>query len=126
MNLLLSRRLGPLCLSQTCGAFNDNLVKNAMVVLAIFKLGAGGAGLVALAGALFIAPYALLSATAGQLADRFDKSRMIRLVKGLEVALMAVSALVFLLGSTPILLAVLFGLGVQAALFGPLKYGILP
>ena len=64
--------------TQTCGAFNDNLVKNAMVVLAIFKLGAGGAGLAALAGALFIAPYALLSATAGQLADRFDKSRLIR------------------------------------------------
>ena len=54
--LLFSRRLGPLCLTQTCGAFNDNLVKNAMVVLAIFKLGAGGAGLAALAGALFIAP----------------------------------------------------------------------
>ena len=71
MSLLTSRRLGPLCLTQTCGAFNDNLVKNAMVVLAIFKLGAGGAGLAALAGALFIAPYALLSATAGQLADRF-------------------------------------------------------
>ena len=89
MKLLWSRRLGPLCLSQACGAFNDNLVKNAMVVLAIFRLGAGGAGLAALAGALFIAPYALLSATAGQLADRFDKSRLIRVVKAAEVALMA-------------------------------------
>ncbi len=124
--LLASRRLGPLCLSQACGALNDNLVKNALIVLALFRTGSGGAGLVALAGALFIAPYALLSATAGQLADRFDKSRMIRFVKALEVALMAVSAVGFLLGSTPILLAVLFGLGVQAALFGPLKYGILP
>ncbi len=86
LSLLLSRRLGPLCLAQACGAFNDNLVKNAMVVLAIFKLGAGGAGLAAFAGALFIAPYALLSATAGQLADRFDKSHLIRLTKAAEVA----------------------------------------
>jgi acyl-[acyl-carrier-protein]-phospholipid O-acyltransferase / long-chain-fatty-acid--[acyl-carrier-protein] ligase len=126
MNLLLSRRLGPLCLSQTCGAFNDNLVKNAMIVLAIFKLGAGGAGLAALAGALFIAPYALLSATAGQLADRFDKSRLIRVTKAAEVALMGLVAWAFLASSVPGLLAVLFGLGVQATMFGPLKYGILP
>jgi acyl-[acyl-carrier-protein]-phospholipid O-acyltransferase / long-chain-fatty-acid--[acyl-carrier-protein] ligase len=124
--LLLSRRLGPLCLTQTCGAFNDNLVKNAMIVLAIFKLGAGGAGLAALAGALFIAPYALLSATAGQLADRFDKSRLIRITKAAEIVLMGLAAWAFLNSSVPGLLAVLFGLGVQATMFGPLKYGILP
>ncbi|HBK05148.1 MAG TPA: acyl-[ACP]--phospholipid O-acyltransferase [Acetobacteraceae bacterium] len=124
--MLFSRRLGPLCLTQTCGAFNDNLVKNAMIVLAIFKLGAGGAGLAALAGALFIAPYALLSATAGQLADRFDKSRLIRATKAAEVVLMGLAAWAFLASSVPGLLAVLFGLGVQATMFGPLKYGILP
>ena len=126
MSLITSRRLGPLCLTQTCGAFNDNLVKNAMVVLAIFKLGAGGAGLAALAGALFIAPYALLSATAGQLADRFDKSRLIQATKAAEVLLMAAAACAFLANSVPGLLGVLFGLGVQATMFGPLKYGILP
>jgi acyl-[acyl-carrier-protein]-phospholipid O-acyltransferase/long-chain-fatty-acid--[acyl-carrier-protein] ligase len=126
MSLLTSRRLGPLCLTQTCGAFNDNLVKNAMIVLAIFKLGAGGAGLAALAGALFIAPYALLSATAGQLADRFDKSHLIRITKAVEVLLMAAAAYAFLANSVPGLLGVLFGLGVQATMFGPLKYGILP
>jgi acyl-[acyl-carrier-protein]-phospholipid O-acyltransferase/long-chain-fatty-acid--[acyl-carrier-protein] ligase len=124
--LLRSRRLGPLCLSQACGALNDNLVKNALIVLALFKTGSAGAGLVALAGALFIAPYALLSATAGQLADRFDKSRLIRVVKAMEVGLMALSAIGFLSGSEPLLLALLFGLGVQATLFGPVKYGILP
>ena len=124
--LLFSRRLGPLCLAQTCGAFNDNLVKNAMIVLAIFRLGAGGAGLAALAGALFIAPFALLSATAGQLADRFDKSRLIRATKAAEIVLMALAAWAFQAGSVPGLLAVLFGLGVQATMFGPLKYGILP
>src|ERR1700733_6755 len=126
MSLITSRRLGPLCLTQACGAFNDNLVKNAMVVLAIFKLGAGGAGLAALAGALFIAPYALLSATAGQLADRFDKSRLIQATKAAEILLMALAAYAFIANSVPGLLAVLFGLGVQATMFGPLKYGILP
>ncbi|MEA2770198.1 MAG: acyl-[acyl-carrier-protein]-phospholipid O-acyltransferase, partial [Acetobacteraceae bacterium] len=126
ISLLASRRLGPLCLAQTCGAFNDNLVKNAMVVLAIFKLGAGGAGLAALAGALFIAPYALLSATAGQLADRFDKSRLIQATKAAEIVLMGAAAYAFVANSVPGLLAVLFGLGVQATMFGPLKYGILP
>ncbi len=126
VSLLTSRRLGPLCLTQTCGAFNDNLVKNAMIVLAIFKLGAGGAGLAALAGALFIAPYALLSATAGQLADRYDKSRLIQATKAAEVLLMGAATYAFLSSSVPGLLAVLFGLGVQATMFGPLKYGILP
>jgi acyl-[acyl-carrier-protein]-phospholipid O-acyltransferase/long-chain-fatty-acid--[acyl-carrier-protein] ligase len=126
LSLLLSRRLGPLCAAQACGAFNDNLVKNAMVVLAIFQLGSGGTGLSAAAGALFIAPYAFLSATAGQLADRYDKARLIRLMKLAEIALMLVAGAAFLAGSVPLLLATLFGLGVQATLFGPLKYGILP
>jgi acyl-[acyl-carrier-protein]-phospholipid O-acyltransferase/long-chain-fatty-acid--[acyl-carrier-protein] ligase len=124
--LLTSRRLGPLCLTQSCGAFNDNLTKNAMVVLALFQMGEGGAGLSALAGALFIFPYAVLSATAGQLADRFDKARLIRIVKLAEVVLMVLSAWAFMAGSIYGMLAVLFGLGAQAAMFGPLKYGILP
>ena len=92
LRLLLTRRLGPLVLTQSCGAFNDNLVKNAMIVLALFKLGVGGAGLSALAGAMLIAPYVLLSATAGKLADRFAKSRLIIAAKILEVALMLAAA----------------------------------
>jgi acyl-[acyl-carrier-protein]-phospholipid O-acyltransferase/long-chain-fatty-acid--[acyl-carrier-protein] ligase len=124
--LLKTRRLWPLALTQSCGALNDNLVKNAMIVLALFRLGIGGAGLSALAGALFIAPYILLSATAGKLADRFPKPRVILAYKGLELLLMLASAAAFLTASVPGLLAVLFGLGVQAALFGPVKYGVLP
>ncbi|MGD0433160.1 MAG: MFS transporter, partial [Acetobacteraceae bacterium] len=126
IGLLRTRRLGPLALAQSCGALNDNLVKNAMVVLAIFQLHIGGSGLSALAGALFIAPYAALSATAGKLADRFEKPRLIRIYKAMEVALMLLAALSFLSGSVPALLGVLVGLGVQAALFGPVKYGVLP
>jgi acyl-[acyl-carrier-protein]-phospholipid O-acyltransferase/long-chain-fatty-acid--[acyl-carrier-protein] ligase len=124
--LLGTRRLGPLALAQSCGALNDNLVKNAMLVLAIFRLGAGGTGLSALAGALFIAPYILLSATAGKLADRYPKPRVILVYKAAEVALMLAAAAAFLSGSIPALLAVLVGLGIQATLFGPVKYGVLP
>jgi acyl-[acyl-carrier-protein]-phospholipid O-acyltransferase/long-chain-fatty-acid--[acyl-carrier-protein] ligase len=124
--LLTARRLGPLALAQACGAVNDNLVKNAMVVLALFRLAAGGTGLSALAGALFIAPYILLSATAGLVADRFPKPRVILAYKIAELVLMIAAAAAFLWASIPGLLAVLVGLGVQAAVFGPVKYGILP
>ena len=124
--LLKTRRLWPLALTQSCGALNDNLVKNAMLVLALFRLGIGGAGLSALAGALFIAPYILLSATAGKFADRFPKPRVILAYKLLELLLMLVAAATFLTASVSGLLAVLFLLGVQATLFGPVKYGILP
>jgi MFS family permease len=124
--LIRSRRLWPLTLAQSCGALNDNLVKNAMIVLAIFRLGVGGAGLSALAGALFIAPYILLSATAGKLADRLSKPRLVVAYKVLEIGLMTGAAAAFLFASVPALLAVLVGLGIQAALFGPVKYGVLP
>jgi acyl-[acyl-carrier-protein]-phospholipid O-acyltransferase/long-chain-fatty-acid--[acyl-carrier-protein] ligase len=124
--LIRSRRLWPLTLAQSCGALNDNLVKNAMIVLAIFRLGVGGAGLSALAGALFIAPYILLSATAGKLADRRSKPRLVVAYKILEIVLMTGAAAAFLFTSVPALLAVLVGLGIQAALFGPVKYGVLP
>jgi acyl-[acyl-carrier-protein]-phospholipid O-acyltransferase/long-chain-fatty-acid--[acyl-carrier-protein] ligase len=126
IGLLTTRRLGPLVLAQSCGALNDNLVKNAMVVLALFQLGIGGAGLSALAGALFIAPYALLSATSGKLADRFEKPLLIRVYKAMEAGLMVLAAMAFWSGSVVALLAVLVGLGVQATLFGPVKYGVLP
>jgi acyl-[acyl-carrier-protein]-phospholipid O-acyltransferase / long-chain-fatty-acid--[acyl-carrier-protein] ligase len=126
LGLLKTHRLWPLALSQSCGALNDNLVKNAMVVLALFQLDAGGAGLSALAGALFIAPYILLSATAGKLADRYRKPRVILACKWAEVLLMVAAAAAFLTESVPALLTVLAGLGVQAALFGPVKYGLLP
>ena len=79
--LLQTRRFLPLFVSQSLGALNDNLFKNALVALVIFRTAEGGTALVALAGALFILPYMLLSATAGQIADRFDKSRVLRLVR---------------------------------------------
>ncbi len=127
MALLLARRFGPLFATQALGALNDNLFKNALVVLILFGKGAaGGPALVAIAGGVFILPYVLFSATAGQIADKYEKARSIRLTKLWELGLMAVAAAGFLLGSVPLLFGVLFGLGVQATFFGPLKYSILP
>ena len=126
MSLLFSRRLGPLIATQTLGAINDNLFKNALVVLVLFHAGSGGPALVAAAGGVFILPYVIFSALAGQIADRLEKRRTIILVKLAEVGLMALAAAGFWLGSTPMLFAVLFGLGVQATFFSPLKYSILP
>ncbi len=125
-NLLATRRFLPLFISQSLGALNDNLFKNALVALVIFRTGEGGTALVALAGALFILPYVLLSATAGQLADRFDKAKLLRATKLAEIVLMALAAWGLLAMNVPALLAVLFGLGVQAAFFSPLKFGLLP
>ncbi|MFD2263140.1 acyl-[ACP]--phospholipid O-acyltransferase [Lacibacterium aquatile] len=125
-SLLRTRRFLPLLITQTLGAFNDNLFKNALVVMALFQAGQHGPMLVALAGGVFILPYALFSAAAGQLADRYDKGRLIRITKAYEVVLMAAAAAGFFTGSLPLLMLVLFGLGAQATFFSPLKYGILP
>ena len=127
MSLLTSRRLAPLLVTQTLGALNDNLFKNALVVLILFRVGEAGApALVAVAGGVFILPYVLFSATAGQIADKFEKSRTILVVKLWELALMGLAAAGFALGSMNLLFAVLFGLGIQATFFSPLKYSILP
>ena len=119
LELLKTRRLGPLCLTQACGAFNDNMVKNALVVLALFKLGTGGTGLTALAGALIIAPFVLFSAIAGQIADRFSKPRVILIAKWAELLLMLGAAVAFVTENQTALLALLFGLGAQAAVLEP-------
>ena len=126
MSLLRSPRLWPLLVTQALGAVNDNMFKTAMSVLLLAELTSGGPALVILAGGVFIAPYILLSATAGQIADRFDKARIIRLVKLAEVALMLLAAAALWLHSPVLQFTVLFGLGVQATFFSPLKYGILP
>ena len=125
-SLLRSARFLPLFLTQALGALNDNLFKNALVVLAVFRSAENGAALAAAAGGLFILPYLLFSSVAGQAADRFDKARLLRISKLAELGLMALAAIAFLADSIPGLFAVLAGLGVQATFFGPLKYGLLP
>ncbi len=126
MTLLRSRRFLPLFITQALGAVNDNLFKNATVVLALYRLSHAGPVLVALAGGVFILPYALFSATAGQLADAREKSQLIRFTKFWELGLMLLATAGFLTANFTVLMAVLFGLGCQATFFSPLKYGILP
>ena len=128
--LLSERRFGPFFATQTLGAFNDNVFKNALVILVTF----GTAGLSAdqvnlyvnLAAGLFILPFFLFSATAGQIAEKYEKSRLIRLIKLAEIAIMVLGAVGLFLGSLPMLIGVLFLMGAQSALFGPVKYSILP
>ncbi len=123
---MLTRRFLPLFVVQALNALNDNLFKNALVVLIVFRQAEGSAVLVALSGGIFLLPYLLVSATAGQLSDKIDKARLIWLSQLAVVALMAAAAAALISGSVAALLAVLFGLGAHAAFFGPLKYGVLP
>lgn len=126
--LLRTRRLGPLFVTQFFGAFNDNLFKQAFIVMLTFGgLVAHDTGIyVNLAAGLFILPFLLFSATAGTLADRSEKSRLIRFVKIGEIGVATLAGLALYLESVPALFTVLFLLGVQSTFFGPLKYSILP
>ncbi|MET0794534.1 MAG: MFS transporter, partial [Polyangiaceae bacterium] len=116
--------------TQFLGAFNDNLFKTALAVAITFEassLGSlGPTSLVALSGALLILPFALFSALAGQLADRYPKQRLIRLTKLAECGIMTVGGAGLVLRSLPLCFGALFLLGTQATFFGPLKYGALP
>ncbi|MBI2800129.1 MAG: MFS transporter [Gammaproteobacteria bacterium] len=129
-NLLQSRNFLPLFICQFLGALNDNIFRFALVIFITFKLAGASsvpAGtLVALSGGVFILPFLLFSAVAGQLADKYEKSRLIRRVKFAEIIVMGLGALAFWSQRTEFLFCVLFLTGVQAAFFGPLKYSILP
>lgn len=128
--LLTERRFLPLFITQFMGAFNDNLYKNALIVLIMYQLAPHLAVspqiLVVLAGCLLVVPMLLFSAQAGAMADKFEKSQLIRLTKMLEIMLMMVGAWGFFLKNVWLLMTILFFLGVQSTLFGPLKYSILP
>lgn len=129
-SLLKTSRFLPLFITQFLGAFNDNVFKNALVILITYRI-ADSAGLnaqilVTLAAAIFILPFFLFSATAGQLADKYEKSRLMSIVKFAEIILMLLATLGFYLQNVTLLMTVLFLLGTQATFFGPLKYAILP
>ena len=136
LGLLKRRRFLPLFATQFMGAFNDNLFKNAMVLFATYQMFADQRqeGLFnALAAGLFVLPFFLLSALAGQLADTTDKTRIIRVVKLAEIGIMAVGCLGLLLARTGavtlplvLMLTACVGLGVHSTFFGPIKYAILP
>ncbi len=128
--LLKQKRFAPFFATQFLGAFNDNLFKNALVVLLTFQAARWTTLrpelLANLAAGIFILPFFLFSATAGQLADKYDKAMLARLVKVLEMSIMGVAAAGFFLTSLPVLMGALFLLGCHSTLFGPVKYAILP
>lgn len=128
--LLKARRFAPFFATQFLGAFNDNLFKNALIVLLTFQAAQWttlkSVVLSNLAAGIFILPFFLFSATAGQLADKYDKATLARLVKVLEMVIMGVAAAGFALHSLAVLMAALFLLGLHSTLFGPVKYAILP
>ncbi len=124
--LLKEKRFLPFFLTQFFGAFNDNVFKNALVIMIAFKAGTNSDMLVNLAAALFILPFFLFSAIAGQIADKYEKASLIRKVKMTEIVIMSIASLGFYINSIPLLLTVLFLMGSQSSLFGPVKYGYLP
>jgi acyl-[acyl-carrier-protein]-phospholipid O-acyltransferase/long-chain-fatty-acid--[acyl-carrier-protein] ligase len=125
--LITSRRFAPLFWCQFLSALNDNFVKNALVILILFKIGSEqGGALVALAGAVLVAPFFILSGIGGELADRYDKAIVAEKLKRAEIPVAIVAAIGFVTHSVPVLFVALFLYGVIAALFGPIKYGILP
>ncbi len=124
---MLSRRFAPLFWCQFFAAFNDNFLKTALVFLILFRSAAGGAeALVTLASAIFIAPYFLLSALGGELADRYDKAKVARWLKFAEIFVAGIAVAGYARQNLPILFVALACFGVIGALFGPIKYGILP
>jgi 1-acyl-sn-glycerol-3-phosphate acyltransferase len=128
--LLLERRFAPFFGVQFLGALNDNVFKQALVILLAYQTAAfttmSTDVLQNLAQALFVLPFFLFSATAGQLADKYEKSRLITVTVFIELCVMALGAAGFLLRNLELLLTALFLGGVQSALFGPVKYAILP
>ena len=128
-HLLRSRRFLPLFSTQFLGAFNDSLFKQAVVLFVTYQLYSNPAKefqFSAIAQGLFILPFFLFSALAGQLADDHDKSRLIRIIKAAEIGIMLVGGVGILLASVPVMLAAVFAMGIHSTFFGPIKYAILP
>ncbi len=128
-DLLRQRRFAPFFWTQFLGAGNDNLFKFAFTVLVTYQLQVEWlepkmAGLII--GALFILPFLLFSATSGQLTDKYDKTRVIQLVKSLEIGIMLLAGWGFWVSNVPVLLACVFLMGLHSTLFGPVKYAYLP
>lgn len=129
-SLLFERRFGPYFATQFLGAFNDNVFKNALLLLVAFhaaeRFTLSSDVIINLSAGLFVLPFFLFSGIAGQLADKYEKSRLIRGVKLLEIGIMLAAAVALVLDQVAVLIGLLFLMGVQSSLFGPVKYGLLP
>src|ERR1700753_2145540 len=127
LELLRAPRFLPLLLTQTPGAFNDNLFKSAFIMLITYGAAAGPdpAIIAAIAGGALIAPFFLFSATAGELADRFERSRLLQILKAAELVAVFGAAAALLTDNLALSLVLLFVLGAQAAFSSPVKYALL-
>lgn len=129
-SLLRQRRFAPFFATQFLGALNDNIFRNGLVILITFQgvvvAGMDHTQLANVAAGLFILPFFLFSATAGQLADKYEKSMLIRRIKGVEIALMVLAAFALVTARYSLLLFALFLMGCQSTMFGPVKYAYLP
>jgi len=129
MSLFTTRRFLPLFLTQFFGAFNDNMLKNAMIMLITFRMASSADHaqfLVTVAGGLFVLPFFLFSAMAGQLADKYDRAALTRIIKMAEIGIMLVAMAGFVMNSVAVLLVALFCMGMHSTFFGPIKYALLP
>ena len=126
MKLLWHKHFGPYFSVQFLGAFNDNVYKNALLVILAFSAFKNTDVLTNLSGGLFILPFFLFSVYAGQVADKYEKSKLIRLIKIWEICLMCIAAVCFYFDIFWALIALIFLMGTQSAFFGPIKYSILP
>jgi MFS family permease len=129
LHLLKSRRFLPLFVTQFLGAFNDNLFRNASVMLVVYGIYSDPrkeAIFGSIAAGLFILPFFLFSAIAGQITDEIDKARVVRVVKTVEIAIMLVGAVGLVLHNITLLLVALGAMGIHSTFFGPVKYAILP
>ncbi len=128
--LLKQRRFLPFFVTQFLGAFNDNVFKNALIILIAFQVAVADPAqvntLINISAGLFVLPFFLFSATAGQLADKYEKSHLMRWIKLLEIIIMLGAAVGLILGNITLLIGLLFLMGCQSTLFGPVKYSILP
>jgi 1-acyl-sn-glycerol-3-phosphate acyltransferase len=128
--LLASRRFAPFFWTQFLGAYNDNVFKNTLVLFIAYKMGSEMAAksdiLINLAAGLFILPFFFISATAGQIADKYEKSMLMRYIKVAEIIIAIMAAIAFYYKNVTGLMFLLFLLGCQAAFFGPVKYSIIP
>ena len=129
-HLLSTRRFLPMFVTQFFGALNDNVYKQALLLVItygwIHQQAASVSTLNNLAALLFILPYFIFSATAGQIADKYERAKLVRIIKIFEIVIMLIGAAGFLLGQLWLLLLALFLMGTHSTFFGPIKYAILP
>ena len=130
INLLKSKKFLPLFITQFFGAFNDNIFKNAFLIWFTYdvaqKLNMNAQIMVTVASGLFILPFFLFSALAGQLADKYEKSKLVQIIKIVEILIMGLSFVGFYFENVNLLLVLIFLMGVHSTFFGPIKYSLLP